>query len=211
MNTESPQDHVVKEYRQLAGTYDTKWSFYIGVTTRETIARLPLRAEDRLLDIGCGTGALLCRLSAIHPAAQLTGVDPVPEMLATARHKLSPAIGLHVGWAEQLPLADAQFDIVVSCNMFHYIDRPIDALVEIRRVLRPGGRLIITDWCGDYLVCRLFERYQWLRGRAHAQIYRAHDCKRLLEQAGYAAVAIDSYKINWRWGLMTARCIRDHA
>lgn len=208
MKTDSPQGHVVKEYARLAGSYDTQWSFYIEATTRETIARLSLRAEDRLLDIGCGTGALLCRLSAIHPAAQLVGVDPVPEMLATARRKLSPAIELHKGWAEQLPFADAQFDIVVSCNMFHYIDRSADALTEIRRVLRPRGQLVITDWCGDYLACRLLERYQWLRGRTHAHIYRAHDCKRLLEQAGYTAVRIDTYKINWWWGLMTVRCRR---
>lgn len=208
MKTKSPQDHVFQEYARLAGTYDRKWSFYIEATTRETIARLPLRAGDRVLDIGCGTGALLQRLCAIHPAAQLTGVEPVPEMLAAARRKLAPAVELREGWAEDLPFADAQFDLVVSCNMFHYIERPAGALAEIRRVLRSGGQLIITDWCSDYLACRMFERYQRLRSRAHAQIYRASDCKRLVEQAGYAAVAIDTYKINWLWGLMTAQCTR---
>ena len=202
------ENQVVTEYRSLADAYDRKWSFYIEATTRETIARLSLRAEDRLLDIGCGTGALLHRLAAVHPVSRLAGVDPVPEMLEAARDKLSPAIELRQGWAEQLPFADSQFDIVVSCSMFHYIDRPSDALGEIQRVLRPGGQLVVTDWCGDYLACRLFERYQRLRGRAHAQIYRARDCKRLLEQAGFAAVDIDAYKINWRWGLMTARCTR---
>ena len=92
--------------------------------------------------------------------------------------------------------------------MFHYIDRPADALGEMQRVLRPGGQLVVTDWCGDYLACRLLERYQRLRGRAHAQIYRTRDCKHLIEQAGFTAVEIDAYKINWRWGLMTARCTR---
>ena len=200
--------HVVTEYARLSKAYDAKWAFYIEATTRETIARLSLAADDRLLDVGCGTGALLHSLSGIHPAAQLTGIDPVPEMLATARGKLSPAVRLHEGWVEQLPFANAQFDVLVSCNMFHYIACPDEALAEMRRVLRPRGKLVITDWCGDYLACRLFDRYQRLRGRAHARIYRARDCKRLLEQAGFAAVKIDNYKINWRWGLMTARCIR---
>ena len=54
------------------------------------------------------------------------------------------------GWAEQLPFAAGQFDAVVSCNMFHYIRRPAEALREMRRVLRPGGRLIVTDWCDDF-------------------------------------------------------------
>lgn len=204
--TNSQKHHVVKKYSRLASTYDTKWSFYIEATTRETIARLRLCGTERLLDIGCGTGALLERLSAIHPADQLVGLDPVPGMLATARHKLPPDIELHEGWAERLPFADARFDVIILCNMFHYIDSPGNALAEIRRVLRPGGQLLITDWCGDYLVCRLFEQYQRLSGHAHSRIYRARDCIRLVENAGYAEVTIDTYKINWLWGLMTARC-----
>lgn len=204
MKMESPQNDIIKEYTRLASTYDTKWPFYIEATTRATIARLTLHAADRLLDIGCGTGILLQRLSVIHPVDQLVGVDPVPGMLATARRRLSPEVRLYGGWAEQLPFTDAQFDIVVSSNMFHYIDRPGDALAEMRRVLRPGGQLVITDWCGDYLACRMFEQYQRLRGRAHAQIYRARDCMRLVKEAGYDVVKIDAYKINWYWGLMTA-------
>ncbi|MES1951870.1 type 11 methyltransferase [Salinisphaera sp. S4-8] len=202
------QNRVVKEYKRLANAYDRKWAFYIEATTRETIARLPLRAEDRLLDIGCGTGALLHRLAATHSAGYLAGVDPVAHMLEAARHKLSPAVELHQGWAEQLPFADSQFDTVVSCNMFHFIGRPVEALGEIRRVLQPGGQLVITDWCGDYWMCRLFEQYQRLLGRAHARIYRARDCRRLLERTGFVVEATDTYKINWRWGLMTIRCAR---
>ena len=202
------RNRIVKEYKRLADAYDRKWAFYIEATTRETIARLSVHREDRLLDVGCGTGALLERLAATQPAAQLAGVDPVPEMLASARRKLPSAVALRPGWAEQLPFDDSQFDIVVSCNMFHFIDRPVDALGEIRRVLQPGGRLVITDWCGDYWACRLFEQYQRLLGRAHARIYRARDCRRLLERAGFAVEAIDTYKINWRWGLMTIRCAR---
>ena len=172
---------------------------------QETIARLPLGEEDRLLDVGCGTGALLYRLAAVHPATRLVGVDPVPAMLKIARRKLPSDIALHEGWAEQLPFADAQFDLVVSCSMFHYVARPLDALIEMRRVLRPGGQLVLTDWCGDYLMCRLFERYQRLRAHAHARTYRTHECARMLKESGYAAVQIETYKINWLWGLMTAR------
>ncbi|ERJ19855.1 phosphatidylethanolamine N-methyltransferase protein [Salinisphaera shabanensis E1L3A] len=133
------------------------------------------------------------------------GVDPVPAMLKIARRKLPSDIALHEGWAEQLPFADAQFDLVVSCSMFHYVARPLDALIEMQRVLRPGGQLMLTDWCGDYLMCRLFERYQRLRAHAHARTYRTHECARMLKESGYAAVQIETYKINWLWGLMTAR------
>src|SRR3954453_9234478 len=113
------EGEVAAEYARLAPDYDEKWSFYVEATTRETLARLSLWPADRVLDVGCGTGVLLHRLSRSHPAAQLSGVDPVPEMLAAARRRLPPEVELREGWAERLPFAAGQFDVVVSCNMFH--------------------------------------------------------------------------------------------
>ncbi|MES1930915.1 type 11 methyltransferase [Salinisphaera dokdonensis CL-ES53] len=206
--TACSRNAVAAEYARLAGGYDAKSSFYIKATTRETLARLFLRPQDRVLDIGCGTGALLQRLCAIHPPPQLCGVDPVFEMLAMARRELSSTVDLRQGWAERLPFADAQFDVVVSCSVFHYLYRPDKALTEILRVLRPGGQLVITDWSSDYLMCRLLDRYLQLTGRAHSRVYRAQEHVERVESAGFATVDVDQYKINWLWGLITARFAR---
>ena len=206
---DQPTRSVVEEYARLAPEYDKKWSSYVEATTRETISRLDLQPADQVLDVGCGTGALLQRLSAVHPAGQLSGVDPVPEMLAVARRRLSSEIKLREGWAEHLPFSAEQFNIVVSCNMFHYIRHPEAALHEIGRVLRPGGQLVITDWCDDFLACRFCGLYLRLFNQAHFKIYRERECVRLLKEAGYAIVSIDSYKINWLWGLMTIAAKKD--
>jgi ubiquinone/menaquinone biosynthesis C-methylase UbiE len=195
---------VLAEYARVAPHYDSKWSFYIRATIRETLARLSLDPEDRLLDVGCGTGALLHELARSHPAARLSGVDPVPEMLAVARSRLSPKVELLEGCAERLPFADERFDVIVSCNMFHYLRRPAAALAEMARVLRPGGRLVITDWCDDYLACRICNVYLRAFSRAHFRMYGRRECARLLREAGYEDVRVDRYKINWLWGLMTA-------
>ena len=194
---------VVEEYGRLASSYDAKWSFYVEATTRETLARLKLRPGERLLDVGCGTGALLHCLSG-NPGTLLTGVDPVPEMLEIARRRLPPDVELHVGWAERLPFAREQFDVVVSCNAFHYFLEPFAALREMKRVLAPGGRLVITDWCDDYLACRVCDLYLRLFNRAHTRVYRRLECLDLLLGAGYCNVDVERYKINWLWGLMTA-------
>jgi ubiquinone/menaquinone biosynthesis C-methylase UbiE len=200
---------IVAEYARWAADYERRWSFYIEATTEQTLARLNLRARDRLLDVGCGTGVLLARLAREHPPAHLAGVDPVPEMLSIARRKLPASTELHEAWAERLPFGAEQFDVVVSCNVFHYIQEPIEALREIDRVLRPGGRLVITDWCDDYLACRLCGLYLRLFSRAHFKIYGAQDCARLLREVDYTQVAITRYKINWLWGLMTAIASKD--
>jgi ubiquinone/menaquinone biosynthesis C-methylase UbiE len=197
------QDMVAK-YGRLAPEYDARWSFYVEATTRETLARLRLRPTDRVLDVGCGTGALLRRLAESHPAELLTGVDPVPEMLAVARRRLPAEVELREGWAERLPFADEQLDVVVSCNMFHYIQRPVEALREMRRVLRTGGRLVVTDWCDDYLACRVCGWYLRLSGHAEIKVHRQRECLRLLQEAGYRELEVERYRISWLWGLMTA-------
>lgn len=199
---------IVAEYSRLAAEYDSRWSFYVAATTDETLKRLPLHESDRVLDIGCGTGFLLERLSATHPVEALSGVDPVPQMLAVARRRLSPAVRLREGWAEALPFESESFDVAVSCSVFHYIGRPALALREIGRVLRPGGTLIISDWCHDFPACRALGVYLRLRRRPLAQIYSERDCVRLLRESGFTVVTRERYKISWLWGMMTIGATR---
>ena len=204
--SEAPRggDAIRKEYARLAERYESKWSFYLEATTRETLARLSLRPTDRVLDVGCGTGALLARLENVYPEARLLGVDPVPEMLAVARRRLSPRVELREGWAEDLPCADESVDVVVSCNMFHYVRRPAGALREMDRVLVRGGRFLITDWCDDYLACRVCDWYLRVFDPAHFRVYGRRACERLLRETGHGDSRVERYRISWLWGLMTA-------
>jgi ubiquinone/menaquinone biosynthesis C-methylase UbiE len=197
-------DPVVAEYARVAERYDEKWAFYVEATTRETLRRLPMTPGSRVLDVGCGTGELLRRLRAKYPEAVLAGLDPVPEMLAVARDKLSGREDLRIGYADSLPWASGTFDAVVSCNMFHYISHPIQALKEMARVLRPGGVIVLTDWCDDYLACRVCNLYLRLTNRAFYKTYQEAECRNLLQRAGFTDVKLDRYKISWLWGLMTA-------
>src|SRR5256885_2767407 len=117
--TRETSDPVVREYSRDAGEYDQKWSFYVDAATRAAMARIDIGLTDSVLDVGCGTGELLVRLAARYPKARLSGLDPVAEMLAVARRKLSDSVELRVGWGNELPWPDGTFDLVVSCNMFH--------------------------------------------------------------------------------------------
>lgn len=201
-------DPVLREYAGLAARYDRRWTFYIEATLRETLMRLDAGPGDRILDVGCGTGALLHALSvSSSPSSatgQLTGIDPSREMLDVALIKLGPLVRLVEASAEDLPFRDGAFDIVVSTSVFHYLRQPRQALQEIGRVLRPGGRVVITDWCHDFLACRLCECALRLFDRARPHAYGAEDLVGMLQETGFARVANERYKISPLWGLMTA-------
>jgi ubiquinone/menaquinone biosynthesis C-methylase UbiE len=202
--SEKTGDLVAREYRKLADRYDERWAFYVEATLRETLRRMDLQQSDRILDVACGTGALLQMISALNPRAQLFGTDLSTEMLSVAKSRLGSAAELREGRADKLPFDSGSFDTVVSTNAFHFFRQPEEALREMSRVLQPNGRFVITDWCDDFLACRICDRLLRVFNRAHHRIYDSAKCRLLVETAGFENIEVDRYKINWLWGMMTA-------
>lgn len=203
----SPADPVRREYARLASVYDEKWRFYNEATARATLDRIEVAGTERVLDAGCGTGNLILSMRQRWPLLRCWGVDLCGEMLEAGKAKLGRAGGrlpLVQGRAERLPFAEGSFDLVISCNSLHFVPDPAQALSEFRRVLRPGGRLLVTDWCDDYLTCRLCSLLLRLCGKDHGRLLGGEELASLLEEAGFVAGDVHKFKINWLWGLMTA-------
>jgi len=156
-----------------------------------------------LLDVGCGTGALLAVAKEVIPETQLTGLDPVDAVLQIARAKLGAEARLCRGWAEGLPFRSGRFPAVVCCNAFHYFSGPRRTLDEIYRVLEPGGRLVLTDWCADYLSTRILGWCLRATGKPLHRVYSRPALGRLLTAAGFRDIQTKRYRIDWLWGLMT--------
>jgi SAM-dependent methyltransferase len=103
-----------------------------------------IRPGQRVLDVACGTGALTEAVAErVGPRGAVAGLDANPEMLAVARRKHG-AIEWHDGRAESLPFADGSFDAVVSQFGLMFFDDRVAALREMRRVLRPAGRIAVA-------------------------------------------------------------------
>lgn len=201
----SNDDFVRKTYARLAPEYDRRWSFYIDASVRETVKRLEVRSGDRLLDVACGTGVLLGEIAERFPDVRLSGVDLSAEMLAMARNRIGAGADLQAAPADRLPYASESFDVVVSTNAFHYFRKPDEVVAEFARVLKPEGRVVISDWCDDYLACKLVDiALRWI-DKAHFRTYGALELKSIIERAGLDGVCVDRYRLSWLWGMMTAR------
>jgi len=202
LRTSRGRTALLDEYGRLASRYDRRWRRYVEASTRETLNRIPIAPGARILDVGCGTGALLAAMAATCPAATLCGLDPVAAMLDRARQRLPATVALQRGWGERLPFAGGVFDVVTSNSAFHYVPAPERALAEMHRVLRPQGVLVVTDWCGDFLFSRLIDRYLSALGRAHHRVYRGDEFLDLVAGAGFVGAAIHRFRAG-PWGLMT--------
>jgi len=126
---------------------EDRWAVYVDETQRGIVARLNLKSGMSVLDVGCGTGALLRRLAAVEPTLRLTGLDVSPAVLRIARFETSGPITFLAGDADALPFADGSFERVVCANLFHYVGDPVQALTEMKRVARAGAEVVVADWC----------------------------------------------------------------
>ncbi len=118
----------------------------------ETLVRLGDLRGQRVLDVGCGTGALAAAL-ADRADAKVWGVEPSAEMRAVARSRLPRGVGLREGTAEVLPFRDGWFDAVVFSLVVHLVDRE-RAFAEAARVLRPAGSVVVGTFAHEH-----FETY----------------------------------------------------
>ncbi|MFU8832701.1 MAG: methyltransferase domain-containing protein [Wenzhouxiangella sp.] len=207
MSANDRYSSLQREYAANASNFDSRWKHYISASVDRTLAAFQLDPGTRLLDVGCGTGELLARLVAQQPATRLYGCDLSNPMLAVARDRLGPPIGLVQAAGEALPLANASIDVLVSTSVFHFVREPRKALLEARRVLRPGGMLVLTDWCGDYLTMKMFDAYLKAFDSAHHHTYRSAEFARLLEEHDFSDIHVSRYRVNWFWGLFTATAI----
>jgi len=126
------------------------WLAGVDGLRRLLLEQAALRPAIRVLDVGCGTGTLPILTKRLHPTITVIGVDPDPKALARAERKARAAdVSVHFerGFADSLAYPDASFDRVFSSLMFHHLGKNEKerSLREIRRVLRPGGRLEFLD------------------------------------------------------------------
>jgi demethylmenaquinone methyltransferase / 2-methoxy-6-polyprenyl-1,4-benzoquinol methylase len=141
---------VQRMFDRVAPRYDlanTVFSLGQDKSWRQAAARATrLAGGEVAADVACGTGALTAELAALAPGATVVGFDFSQEMLKRARSSPQPRRRLAAGDALALPLADASVDVVTIAFGLRNLPEPGQGLLEFRRVLRPGGRLVVCEF-----------------------------------------------------------------
>jgi ubiquinone/menaquinone biosynthesis C-methylase UbiE len=195
----------------MARGYDARWRAYLHRSLEATLPHVPALSGQRVLDVGCGTGMLLHALAARGAGQHLVGVDRTMEMLAVARAAEPEGRSAHWlrGDAGAVPLHDGVCDVVVSTSALHYVRDTAAVLREWRRVLRPGGRMVITDWCGDAWTMRGLDVVLRIVDPAHHRVMTVEGLTEAVRAAGFTVSHATRTAAGRFWQLMTVVATRD--
>src|SRR5262245_22544749 len=193
--------HAQAEFEKWAHTYDRSWLnelvFFPGIRAcQEEIVRWQAArggGKYRMLDIGCGTGNLLMRAARDAEAELLIGLDYTQEMVRRAAAKFAASecaekLTALNGDAERIPLASASVDVVTCCNSFHHYPHQAAAIREFRRVLRPGGLLVLIDGFRDNVIGWLVFDVGVALAEKHIHHASWSEFRRMIEAAGFSSL-----------------------
>lgn len=175
------------------------------------------RGEDgepfKLLDVGCGTGTFEAMLAASPLNARVVGLDYAPAMCKVAREKArlgkaSDRLSYLAADSEHLPFADRSFDVVTCSNSFHHYPHQQNVVMEMRRVLRPGGRLLLIDGFRDNIVG--WVTFDVIIGAVEKEVFHApwSTIHRYFEAAGFRDIRRRKFNY-WFPGLLTVGVVGD--
>lgn len=166
------------EYDKMDAVEDRMW-WYRALHGHALRALAPLAADGAILDAGCGTGGFLAKLRQARPRARLSGLEYDPGAAGRAARKARAQVA--VGSVNDLPFGSDSFDAALSLDVLcHRAVEPRRALAELRRVLRPGGLLLLN-----------LPAHEWLRSAHDARVHTARRFERgavraMLREAGFA-------------------------
>jgi SAM-dependent methyltransferase len=128
-----------------AEAYDGFMGRYSRLLSSQLVDLASVRAGQRVLDVGCGTGALTGELIGRLGSTAVAAVDPSEPFVAAMRAR-HPGVDVRRATAEHLPFGDDAFDATLAQLVVHFMDDPVAGLTEMRRVTRPGGVVAACVW-----------------------------------------------------------------
>ena len=207
--------------------YNARWRTFTEKTLAETLAMIDVTALrslperlgrlPRLLDIACGTGILLRQLLDQVPGVEAYGVDASEDMLVQARAILKDRPHVHIervqigtGETAGLPFTRESFVLITCTNALHDIPDPVGTLSGLRRLLAPGGQLVVEDFARREPLF-LWVAFEWLLRRIEGNSVRAYslsEAEVLCKEAGLQVVSSNVFRADWLWHGWVVRAYR---
>jgi ubiquinone/menaquinone biosynthesis C-methylase UbiE len=172
-----------------------------AIRNQEALERIVKMAEagpeDTSLDVACGPGLLACAFARV--VRHAVGIDLTPAMLDQARKTQAEQrlqnLSWHQGDVTALPFPDGHFSIVSSRFAFHHLEQPLAALMEMQRVCKPGGRVVVADMSPAPEKADALNAEERLRDPSHVRAMPLAELRDLFTMAGLPSPRVESYRL----------------
>lgn len=182
---------TLSEFNKAAEQFDNSSPSVYNMCRKDypdILAELEKENFTDVLDAGCGTGAVISLLAEKYPEKHYTGIDLSPKMIEVAAAKGVKGAKFICGDCENLPFDPESFDVITCSMSFHHYPHPVDFLRSCKRVLRPGGRLIIRDMTAAPLFLKIINTIELplahLFGKGDVACYGRKDFDMFCRESG---------------------------
>ncbi len=190
-SAEELKSMTLKEFEKAAKQFDNDAPSVYNLCRKDypdILAELEKEEFTDVLDAGCGTGAVIALLAEKYPRKHYTGIDLSPKMIEVALAKNTKNTVFVCDDCENLPFEDNSFDVVTCSMSFHHYPHPVEFFKSCKRVLRPGGRLIIRDMTARPIMLKLINAVELplvhLMGKGDVACYGRKDLERFCQESG---------------------------
>jgi ubiquinone/menaquinone biosynthesis C-methylase UbiE len=177
-----------KKWDSWAETFDNKWAAPFRYLQKKVISLANLQKNTNFLDLGCGTGwAVRYASGLLNAQGNFVGIDISEGMIAKAKEHSRglTKIKYYKAGAEDLPLENSYFDVVICTNSFHHYLNPEKAIHEAYRVLKQEGEIYILDITADDFITRRIDALTKKIEKEHVKNYSTAEYKQMFSAAGF--------------------------
>jgi ubiquinone/menaquinone biosynthesis C-methylase UbiE len=201
------KDSILDQFTRQAVPFSTATAIKDETALRLIVEFSGAGPDDTVLDVACGGGLVVCAFAKT--VRHATGIDLTPAMLEQAR-KNQAAQGLtNVTWQQgdvlPLPFPDASFSIVTSRFAFHHFLDPLAVLKEMKRVAKPGGKVMVVDSAPAPDRADAFNRVEKLRDPSHVRAMPVDEHKSLYARVGLSEPRLTWYRLESEMEALIAR------
>ena len=195
------KDLSIKEFTKVAEVYDSDNAGLYEMCKEDympVLQELKKYPFQELLDVGCGTGAMIELLLKEFPDKNYTGIDLTPRMIEVAQEKKLNHTKFMIGDSENLPFADNTFDAIVCTNSFHHYPNPQAFMSEAARVLKSAGRLVLHDYTSNKFILWLMNHIEMplahFTGHGDVRIHSCQEVCQMCETSGLKVKKLEMQK-----------------
>ena len=198
----TPQAHnqaIVDQFTKQAVPFSKKTAMSSDAIFKLMLEMCEVTPEDAALDVACGPGLTACAVAAV--AAHVTGVDLTPAMIERAKTRQAEQgmtnLTWQVGDVYSLPFADSSFSLVLTRFSFHHFLSPAAVLAEMKRVCKPGGRVMVWDSVPDADKVEAYNELERLKDPSHARALPAEELLTIIRESGLTNIKTAPFNLEF--------------